>query len=597
MGRVGRAHPRPRAAPARAHVPVRARARAQRGSRRRGGAARAGRRAARRLGARRRRALHGAARRCRREGRGERARRGAPGAREQRGDRRARPGARRARDSRGAPRRRHPPGPLHPHVPRRRGVSPHARHRCPPRRAQAPRGRAARAGRARPATARSALLDHRRRPRAGRARRPRRAARHIRARRLPRAAAAARDARTHARLHAVRDALDRRGLRRGLRRGDGRGAAGDRVSGRAGAGGDRGGRRRLRARPARRHRAPDATHRRAALRPAAPARGRPASAGERGGELHVENLRRADARCLSRCAAMRPLLFVTGHVPAYRAGALAALHEREGIEVALFGGRSRHGGADAEGELPFPHLRASPAEMALLAARGDYRAVVCSTGGRLALPAAWAGARAGRRPVLLWASLWAHTRSAAHAFSYLPLRRLYRTADAVVTYGPHVSAYVRARGARNVHVAPQSVDNEFWRSREVHPPSDPRWPRVAGARVLFVGRAAPEKGLVPLLAAWSGVGAKDAALLLAGEGLAAALRGACPSRLPAGALPAHTRGPGTQAPPPLALGALTPVQLRDVYAACDVLVVPSVATATFREPWGLVVNEAMNRGL
>jgi glycosyltransferase involved in cell wall biosynthesis len=34
-----------------------------------------------------------------------------------------------------------------------------------------------------------------------------------------------------------------------------------------------------------------------------------------------------------------------------------------------------------------------------------------------------------------------------------------------------------------------------------------------------------------------------------------------------------------------------------VYAACDVLVVPSVSTRTFREPWGLVVNEAMNRGL
>jgi glycosyltransferase involved in cell wall biosynthesis len=28
-----------------------------------------------------------------------------------------------------------------------------------------------------------------------------------------------------------------------------------------------------------------------------------------------------------------------------------------------------------------------------------------------------------------------------------------------------------------------------------------------------------------------------------------------------------------------------------------VLVVPSIATRTFREPWGLVVNEAMNRGL
>ena len=27
------------------------------------------------------------------------------------------------------------------------------------------------------------------------------------------------------------------------------------------------------------------------------------------------------------------------------------------------------------------------------------------------------------------------------------------------------------------------------------------------------------------------------------------------------------------------------------------LVVPSIPTRTFREPWGLVVNEAMNRGL
>jgi glycosyltransferase involved in cell wall biosynthesis len=34
-----------------------------------------------------------------------------------------------------------------------------------------------------------------------------------------------------------------------------------------------------------------------------------------------------------------------------------------------------------------------------------------------------------------------------------------------------------------------------------------------------------------------------------------------------------------------------------LYAACDVLVVPSIPTRTFREPWALVVNEAMNRGV
>ena len=46
-----------------------------------------------------------------------------------------------------------------------------------------------------------------------------------------------------------------------------------------------------------------------------------------------------------------------------------------------------------------------------------------------------------------------------------------------------------------------------------------------------------------------------------------------------------------------ALGALTPEQLREVYAHAEVLVVPSIPTPSFREPWGLVVNEAMNRGL
>ncbi len=45
------------------------------------------------------------------------------------------------------------------------------------------------------------------------------------------------------------------------------------------------------------------------------------------------------------------------------------------------------------------------------------------------------------------------------------------------------------------------------------------------------------------------------------------------------------------------LGRLSATALRDVYAASDVLVVPSMRTATFREPWGLVVNEAMNRAL
>ncbi|HVR04494.1 MAG TPA: hypothetical protein VMS02_00540, partial [Solirubrobacteraceae bacterium] len=72
---------------------------------------------------------------------------------------------------------------------------------------------------------------------------------------------------------------------------------------------------------------------------------------------------------------MKPVLFVTGHVPAYRVGALSCLHERERIELALFGGRLQHGGAQFQQELPFPHRHVRPHELYGLAASGRYRAV------------------------------------------------------------------------------------------------------------------------------------------------------------------------------------------------------------------------------
>jgi glycosyltransferase involved in cell wall biosynthesis len=283
---------------------------------------------------------------------------------------------------------------------------------------------------------------------------------------------------------------------------------------------------------------------------------------------------------------VKPLLFVTGHAPAYRVGALARLHEREGLELALFGGRSKHGGEVFEGDMPFPSRHVRPRALSALAGSAEYRAVVCPTAGRIAPLATWAGARRARVPLLLWASLWAHPRSAAHALSYLPLRRLYSSADAVVTYGPHVSAYVRARGATNVHVAPQSVDNEFWGACRVAPPSASEWPARAATKFMFVGRPAPEKGIAVLIDAWraADLAPSDAALVLVGgrAGLTSIARAGARGLRDAGIV---------------GLDAVGPAELRSMYAAADVLVLPSLPTRTFREPWGLVVNEAMNRRL
>ncbi|MFI5005225.1 MAG: glycosyltransferase family 4 protein, partial [Solirubrobacterales bacterium] len=244
------------------------------------------------------------------------------------------------------------------------------------------------------------------------------------------------------------------------------------------------------------------------------------------------------------------------------------------------------GVAGGEG-LPFPHRHLRQREVAALAASGRHRAVVVSTGGRLALPGAWAGARRARVPLILWTSLWAHPRTVAHTLGYPALLRLYRSADAIVTYGPHVSAYVRARGARNVHVAPQSVDNEFWAhpltATDVAAPAMPGWPPVTAVKFLFAGRPVREKGIGVLIEAWlqSGLAVPSAALVLVGVG-------SIPPWVPAG---------GAVRSEVLCTSPLSPDRLRSVYAAADVLVVPSIPTRTFREPWGLVVNEAMNRNL
>jgi glycosyltransferase involved in cell wall biosynthesis len=323
---------------------------------------------------------------------------------------------------------------------------------------------------------------------------------------------------------------------------------------------------------------------------------------------------------------MKPVLFVTGHAPFDRVGAFARLHELEDVEFALFGGRSRHGGYEpgtpgSEGdsggalgdELPFPHHRVRQHEVAALAASGRHRAVVVSTGGRVALPGAWAGARRAGAPLILWSALWAHPRSVAHAFSYPALRRLYRSAEAIVTYGPHVSAYVRARGARNVHVAPQSVDNEFWSHPPTGPdvaaPAAPGWPSETAVKFLFAGRPVREKGFGVLMEAWSvsGLVAPFAALVLVGAGstppwipAGGAVRRRTASILTAGAVRRRTGYGGRRDAAPrgvVCLDPVPPVRLRDVYAAADILVAPSIPTRTFREPWGLVVNEAMNRKL
>ena len=262
---------------------------------------------------------------------------------------------------------------------------------------------------------------------------------------------------------------------------------------------------------------------------------------------------------------MKPVLFITGHVPASRRGAFEALGERLPLTLALFGGPHQHGAPPGPPPASVDVLEVDQREISRLVASGEHSAVIVGTGGRVALPLAWRAARRSGLPFIFWAALWHTPSTPAHLAALALMRRIYRRADAVVTYGPHVSAYVAARGAMRIFDAPQAVDNEFWAA----PTAQSRDERFVA---VFVGRAERAKGVGVVLDAWrrAGLGVEEAELVLVG--------------------PHSVELPGVSVIP-----SLDAPGLRNLYARARVLVVASVRTQKFVEPWGLVVNEAMNR--
>jgi glycosyltransferase involved in cell wall biosynthesis len=142
-------------------------------------------------------------------------------------------------------------------------------------------------------------------------------------------------------------------------------------------------------------------------------------------------------------------------------------------------------------------------------------------------------------------------------------------------YGRHVERHVTAvRGVSpgKTFVAGQAIDPQPFLaiSRSVDRPPT----------ALFVGRLEVEKGIQDLLEAFSEVTEPRARLRIAGTGPLDALvraRARRDSRIE------H-------------LGHVPQGQLPSELSEARLLVLPSVTTRQFKEPWGLVVNEAMAAG-
>jgi glycosyltransferase involved in cell wall biosynthesis len=281
-----------------------------------------------------------------------------------------------------------------------------------------------------------------------------------------------------------------------------------------------------------------------------------------------------------------PIALLTNYLAPYRVPLYERLADRFGVEILCFGGGERYVPswfAELDKQLaaaPFPARRLDGGAAEALRLHGDYEAVIAPFAGGAVLPAAYFGARLQRRRFLLWASVWAEPRSPAHTVARPVIHHIYRRADAVIAYGEHVRRFVARIRRRDddVFVAPQSVEADLF-ARHVDPVEIVRFRRhhdlPDGPIVLYVGRLVPEKGVGVLLEAWRAV-EHNATLALIGDG-------------PLADRASNTRHTTLLGPRPR-------TELPVAYATADFTVLPSIPTPRFREPWGLVCNEAMHQG-
>ena len=219
-----------------------------------------------------------------------------------------------------------------------------------------------------------------------------------------------------------------------------------------------------------------------------------------------------------------------------------------------------------------------------------YTVFIKCINGKFALPLTYAIARLRRIPFVLWTGLWHRLDTPLHRLVFPLTRHIYRNADAVVAYGEHVRRYLISEGVDpdRIFLAAQAVDNERY-SRMVTAAEQQQLRSQHQFRgnskiVLYLGRLESGKGLEYLVEAFAQIRCGDATLVLCGAGQEESNLRALVSRLGIANRVRFT-------------GHVPTDQAILFYSLSWVAVLPSVTTPTFKEPWGLTVNEVFNQGV
>jgi glycosyltransferase involved in cell wall biosynthesis len=208
---------------------------------------------------------------------------------------------------------------------------------------------------------------------------------------------------------------------------------------------------------------------------------------------------------------------------------------------------------------------------------GRYEAVIKLPNGRLMFPLSYWAARLSGTGFVLWTEMWMHPRTSFHRLSKPLMESVYRHADAIVVSGQHVRRFVLETPGvepEKIFVARLAVDATPFQSIE-------RTPGGGSPEILYVGQFEERKGLPYLLDAFDRLSGTGARLRMIGGGVQQDW--------------VHSRVNGREDIE--LVGYRSQGELPGEFARARCLVLPSVTTREDREPWGLVVNEAMHAGV
>ena len=290
------------------------------------------------------------------------------------------------------------------------------------------------------------------------------------------------------------------------------------------------------------------------------------------------------------------IMFITNFCPHYVTKLFEMLAYRYDINFYFTGGyesywnkenKSREANIKAKylkGIFLLPKIKITPALFPLCFKKFDI--FIKTIDDRFALPLVFIVAKILKKPFILWTGLWSHPKTFFHRATYAFTRFIYEHSDAIITYGEHVKKYLVELEipSEKIFCAPHSTDNNIFNkhvSNDEKRQLESKLNLKESKTILYVGRFEECKGLDYLIDAASSLKEVAINMLFIGNG---AYRDKIEKKCKEISLQCHF------------LGHIDNQDLYRYYAIADVFVLPSITTEDFKEPWGIVVNEAMNQG-